>query len=85
MILENMSLSDKLHVRILQSKNLFTFKNLNCLVAGENKILLFSIVRYRGKHKYTYYAWYNPVIHIYYFDNERYGTYKELLDRAWEI
>ena len=48
--------------------------------------MLFSIVRYRGKHKHTYYAWYNPIIHIYYFDNnERYGTYKELLDRAWEI
>ncbi len=85
MILENMSLSDKLNIRILQSKNLFTFKNLNCLVASENKIMLFSIVRYRGKHKYTYYAWYNPIIHIYYFDNKRYGTYKELLDRAWEI
>ena len=86
MILEQMSLSDKLYVRLLQSKNLFTFKNLKCFVASENKIMLFSIIRYRGKHKRIHYAWYNPIIHIYYFDNnERYGTYKELLDRAWEI
>ena len=51
----------------------------------KNKIMLFSIVRYKGKHKHTYCAWYNPIINIYYFDNERYGTYKELLDRAWKI
>ena len=85
MILENMSLADKLYIRLLQSKNLFSFEKLDNLDADKNKIMLFSIVRYKGKHKHIYYAWYNPIINIYYFDNERYGTYKELLDRAWKI
>ena len=72
MILENMSLADKLYIRLLQSKNLFSFEKLDNLDADKNKIMLFSIVRYKGKHKHIYYAWYNPIINIYYFDNDIY-------------
>ena len=49
MFLKNMALADKITLRVLQSKNLFTFTNLNCENAGNSKVLLFSIMRYKGK------------------------------------
>ena len=49
MLLKNISLSDNINLRLLQTKNFLTFTNLECANAGDNKVLLFSIVRYKGK------------------------------------
>ena len=86
MILENMSLSDKVSLRLLQTKNILTFSNLECIVTSENKILLFSIVRYKGKEgKKTYFASYNPTTFIFLLNEKRFATYRELLEEAWEL
>ena len=86
MLLKNISLSDKINLRLLQTKNFLTFTNLECTNAGDNKILLFSIMRYKGKEgKREYIASYLPNTYIFMLNNKRFATYRELIDEAWEL
>ena len=56
------------------------------MVSLQNKILLFSIVRYKGKEgKKTYFASYNPTTFIFILNEKRFATYRELLEEAWEL
>ena len=86
MLLKNISLSDYINLRLLQTKNFLTFTNLECANAGDNKILLFSIVRYKGKEgKREYIASYSPNTYIFMLNDKRFATYRELIDEAWEL
>lgn len=86
MLLKHNTFSDTCYLRLLQIKNLFSFTNLQGDISTEGKVLLFSIVRYRGKEgKREYIASYNPNTYIYTLNDDRFATYNDLLNKAWTL
>lgn len=86
MFIDNMTLADKIVLRLLQTKNYLTFENLKCAEKSKSEILLFSIKRHRTtKDIKEYYASYNTSSYIFSLNAKRYITYKELLEDAWDL
>ena len=62
-----------------------SFKMKSHFVKNNNKILLYSTIKTKGKHKKPYYVYFNISTQNYEINNQRFLCYKDVLAEMWKI